>query len=123
MASYTAYRNLNKPGCFSVRQNGKVIAHPKALIMLDCEIHVGEKGRLRVLRDRRKNVHAWIRSKQFKEIGKLTDFAEYEELYYDPYFTQHFFSLRTGEIVHRADEIILANNRCYISTSKLDRLL
>lgn len=39
---------------------GRVIAHSKAIEMSDCTFKVSEAGRQRVIRDKRKNVHAGI---------------------------------------------------------------
>ena len=39
---------------------GRVIAHSKVVEMSDCVLKVSEAGRQRVLRDKRKNVHAGI---------------------------------------------------------------
>lgn len=53
------YRNLHN-GLFSVKEKGKVIAHVPAIKLADAEFHVGESGRQRVLRDKAKNVHAYV---------------------------------------------------------------
>jgi hypothetical protein len=58
------YWNVNR-ACYSVREraNGttKVIAHVSAVTLADARFVVSEAGRLRVLRERRKNVHAFVR--------------------------------------------------------------
>jgi hypothetical protein len=57
------YRNLRR-GCYSVqiRDGGewRVAAHTTRLDLRDARFEVSEKGRQRVVRERRKNVHAWI---------------------------------------------------------------
>lgn len=53
------YRNLHT-GTWSVRQGGRVIAHPVTIWLSDCKFLVGEKGREKVLREKRKNVHAGV---------------------------------------------------------------
>jgi hypothetical protein len=58
------YFNLRKQ-CWSVKalqgpDRGKVIAHCTELTMIDCTFKVSEAGRQRVLRDKRKNVHAGV---------------------------------------------------------------
>lgn len=53
------YRNL-RTGNFSVLQRGKVVAHVDAICLRDVRFVVSEKGRQRVIRDKRKNVHAWV---------------------------------------------------------------
>jgi len=114
MALYSAYRNLNKPNHFSIRQSGKVIDHQVTVVLEDCKFHVGESGRIRVTQQRRKNVHSWVNAKKYIPANiEDINLLEYEELYYDPYFTQHYYSVKTGEIVKEALKVILANNRCY----------
>ena len=53
------YRNLHL-NLFSVRTEGKVVSHVRELILEDARFLVGKKGRERVLREKRKNVHAGI---------------------------------------------------------------
>lgn len=52
------YRNLRR-GDWSVRANGKVIAHLDTIILADVTFTVRESARQRVLRDRERSVHAW----------------------------------------------------------------
>lgn len=58
------YRNLTK-SCWSVlamegEHKGKVIAHCKAVLLKDVKPVVSEAGRQRVLREKRKAVHAYL---------------------------------------------------------------
>ena len=53
------YRNLHK-GCWSVRQDGLIKLHTDHICLFDCQFRVGQKGREKVLREKRKNVHAGI---------------------------------------------------------------
>ena len=55
------YRNLTK-GCWSLKslKTGKVVAHADNLVLKDVIFKVSEAGRQRVLRDKRKNVHAGV---------------------------------------------------------------
>ena len=55
------YRNLNK-GCWSIKslKTGRVVAHAQNLTLKDVIFKVNEAGRQRVIRDKRKNVHAGI---------------------------------------------------------------
>lgn len=56
------YFNLHK-NCFSIkaRKTGRVIGHADWIALEDVTFHVSEAGRLRVLRERKKNVHATVR--------------------------------------------------------------
>lgn len=54
------YRNLTKD-CFSVQQNGRVVAHAQNLSMRNNTFNVCESGRQKVLKTGQKNVHAKIK--------------------------------------------------------------
>lgn len=57
---YEVYWNIRRK-CWSVRMNRKVIGHFSQLFLQQCSFHVSERGRQRVLRERRKNVHAYVK--------------------------------------------------------------
>jgi hypothetical protein len=54
------YRNLNQD-CYYIVQKGKVVAHAKKLILADVTFKVRESGRQKVLKTKRKNVHAFAK--------------------------------------------------------------
>ena len=63
------YRNLHK-NCWSIKalegeNKGRVIYHAQNVTLSDCKFKVSEAGRQRVLREKRKNVHAGV-------VGQLT---------------------------------------------------
>ena len=67
-ASFNIYWNLNR-SCWSVRLRGKVIDHvDKIMVIKNCVFHVSEAGRQRVLREKRKNVHGWIKADNYEII-------------------------------------------------------
>lgn len=53
------YKNLHN-GLFSVRQNGLVVAHVETIALSYPRIKINEKGRQKVIRDKAKNVHAFL---------------------------------------------------------------
>lgn len=58
------YFNLHKK-CFSIKalegaDKGRVIAHRDAVLLEGCKFIVSETGRQRVIREKRKNVHAGV---------------------------------------------------------------
>ena len=59
MTNVMVYRNLTK-GCWSIKstRTGKVLAHADTVTMTDVVFKVSEAGRQRVLRDKKKYVHA-----------------------------------------------------------------
>ena len=54
---------------FSIVHKGKVIAHKEVVFLSDCKFVVNPMGREKVLREKRKNVHAYI-------CGTLADSEE-----------------------------------------------
>lgn len=52
------YFNFHKK-CWSIRQRGIVVAHDTSLVLYQVSFRVSEAGRQRVLREQRKNVHAF----------------------------------------------------------------
>ena len=48
------YFNLHKK-CFSVKQSGKVVSHDDCVLLKDCRFLVGDAGRERVLKEKKKN--------------------------------------------------------------------
>lgn len=60
------YRNLHKK-CWSIMQNGRVIAHADSLLLHDVEFRVRKGGYERARREGKKNVHAFVIGKAAKE--------------------------------------------------------
>ena len=56
------YYNLHKK-CLSIRYKGKVIEHAREVTLTDARFHVQPAGRARVLREKKKNVHAYVSGK------------------------------------------------------------
>ncbi len=53
------YKNLHK-NCWSLKQDGLVKAHAHDVSLFDCSFRVNQKGREKVLEEKRKNVHAGV---------------------------------------------------------------
>ena len=80
------YRNLHKK-CWSVRQDGLVKFHSQQVCLQNCKFAVQPAGRAKVLREKRKNVHAFIRG--YLWDGKISeDIANsniWDNVSYNPY--------------------------------------
>ena len=91
------YRNLHKK-CFSVRHKGKVVGYLEDddyLEMDDVKFVVQPAGRKRVLRENRKNVHAFLRgtyvnSRKFQM--KLDLLGVHCKVSYNPYKADTFMA-------------------------------
>jgi hypothetical protein len=94
------YRNLHKR-CWSVRQGGLVKFHCHTVNLKSCSFVVQPAGRAKVVRDKRKNVHAFVR-------GNLCDlyYQGYpsclDNIYYNPYKADTFLDFE-DKPVYKAD--------------------
>ena len=87
------YWNIHKK-CWSIRHKGKVIKHADKVSLADCTFHVQPAGRARVLREKRKNVHAYICGTlvddNVDETHDLTMRGLHKRIVYNPYLYDSF---------------------------------
>lgn len=114
------YRNLHKK-CYSIRScsgkdAGRVIGHAPLVHLEDCEYRVSEAGRNRVLKLRRKQVHAGVVG--MMDLSNLSSIPYtfipedmlrmgYKEIRYNPYELPYFFVKATGEKVLKSQRCTL----------------
>lgn len=95
------YFNLKKL-CFSVRHRGKVIGYGDNIFLKDVVFKVSEKGRQRVLREKKKNVHAYARGILINSCS----FSEKEKLVtYNPYKYSQFVRMEDKTPIFSADMV------------------
>tara|TARA_A100001391_G_scaffold162151_2_gene121124 strand:+ start:229 stop:636 length:408 start_codon:yes stop_codon:yes gene_type:complete len=94
------YRNLREK-CWSIQQDGLVKAHCKRAWLSDCQFHVNENGRQRVLKQRKKYVHAYIIGNLFGWPIDSRDWPKRKVITYNPFKYSSFVTL-DGEPVKRA---------------------
>ena len=109
------YFNLHRK-LYSIRacegpNKGRVIAHRHTVTLIDPTFKVSQAGRARVLKERKKNVHATVRGGWYDPDDKL-GFNPYEgrEITYNPYQMCSFsYWNDIGELCgfHRADAAFL----------------
>jgi len=118
------YRNLHK-NCFSVRRKGKVVGYlydegmhnrETEIYLTNVKFVVQPAGRCKVLRERKKNVHAFVR-------GIVTPFGglQRESLYrkcrrkvtYNPY-RMGAFQDEDGKAVYEAENVVISKGVVYI---------
>jgi hypothetical protein len=94
------YRNLHN-GKMSVQQGGLVVGHCDEILLNRAEFVVNESGRQRVIKEKRKNVHAFV-------VGYLFGGCLGHEasggvpVSYNPYKMGAFYVRETGEAVTKA---------------------
>ncbi len=88
------YRNLTKK-CWSVRHKGKVIEHRDFVTLENPQFVVQPAGRARVIKEKRKNVHAYIKGKildiTLHVTPRMLSHGEALPVRYNPYLAPNFF--------------------------------
>jgi hypothetical protein len=107
------YRNLKFKDkiVYSIRdkRTGLVLGHASDLLLTNqCKFVVHEVGRQRVLREKKKNVHAWIEgSYGIIHAGDDRIFSDGTPVYYNPYTNSHFEMVDCGEPVVGANLVYI----------------
>lgn len=111
------YRNLHKPDFFSIRgrKSKLVLAHGNGFLIKNAKCFVG-KGRLKVLRENVRNVHAYL-------IGEYVDECEFDtdnlqEIYYNPFTHDSFINKETGEKLEYISCVYFVNGKAYMNEVK-----
>ena len=111
------YRNLHK-NCFSIRKNGRVVKYlhdEDRLNMRDIKFAVQPAGHAKVIREQRKNVHAFVRG----TFAGYTDgvLAWQQRVSYNPYKHDYFFSTFGGNTspVYKARYATLSQGQVYVN--------
>lgn len=106
------YRNLTKK-CYSVRQGGRVVDHVHSLYLKDVTFVVQPAGRERVRREKRKNVHAYIKG----IIAPETEWIKQPRLaMYNPYEFDTFVDGMTWKPIHSAPRVLISEVGVLYST-------
>ena len=110
------YRNLHQK-CWSVRdaKTGLVIDHVDYIHLEDTTLVVRPAGRKKVLREKRKNVHAFI--KGTASFLSECDNTHSDQILYNPYRYDSFVLQDTEERITNAKHVYL-NNEGKVFTGK-----
>lgn len=109
------YFNLHKK-CFSIKalegdRKGRVVAHSDTVLLEGCKLLVSEAGRQRVLREKRKNVHAgvtgvWINGDRVESHYEFLSMVG-RQVTYNPYKYSSFVIKATEQPVDKADVVAM----------------
>ena len=91
------YFNFHKK-VFSVRHKGRVIDYTKAIMLEGVKFVVNKAGRARVLKEGRKNVHAFVRGIIHEPCVSIADYKS-TTVSYNPYRSGNFTD-KDGEPVY-----------------------
>jgi len=123
------YRNLHKSRSagrpvYSIKDkgSGRVVGHSDRVVLRDARFLVSEAGRQRVLRERRKNVHAYIEGTLIgMDVGEQVADESLKAglgmvvVRYNPYEDKGFVEqgagtvVRSAELVRLSDEVVAFN--------------
>lgn len=107
---FRIYRNLHHGLAFSIMENGRVIERLENLEAWGATFTVSEKGRQRVLREKQKNVHAFVVVERYRAIRRNVDGMA--RIGYNPYEAGHF--VVDGNPIHEAKKVVFTGGRCYL---------
>ena len=120
------YRNLHN-GTFSVRRDGKVVRHIEnfeILRLTDAKFAVQPAGRAKVIREKKKNVHAFIRGTVDTIGGYLGQAPPHEifEVSYNPYKSDNFQkdlaslnNLQRFIPIYTAPRVAISHGKVYVN--------
>ena len=121
------YRNLHKD-CFSIRRRGRVVGHLQDchyLRLNNVKFVVQPAGHKRVLREKKKNVHAFVRGEAVFE-GMPDRWTEgwgesewhiapfHTEVTYNPYKGNTFYYTHSGFPITEADEVLITRGIVWV---------
>lgn len=105
--------------CFSVRlrKTHKVVGYMNTIILTDSIFNVHASGRIRVLKEKRKNFHAYVEG-NLSNISNLPPRSKMREAYYNPYMVENFVDRETLEIITYADIVLCDDGKVYYYLNK-----
>ena len=84
------YKNLHN-GLFSVMQFGLVVAHVESFTMFNVTFKVSESGRQRVIKEKQKNIHAFIIGTLSSVNAEFITTDKCSSITYNPYKASNFY--------------------------------
>jgi len=121
-----AYYNLHKK-CLSYRPSGGKVRHAHALLLNNVKFAVQPAGRERVIREKKKNVHAFVRGEVAfvlrhditEDDGDLSpenmDRHSYRRVTYNPYKYESFVFADNGEPVYEARQVAIIGREIWVT--------
>jgi len=123
------YRNLNN-NKWSIRcsKSNLVLAHATQALLYDAEFVVNEKDRQKVINEKRKNVHAFVRGYLVNWIGQTykdrfvghpiysnhfpsdCDLSNWSEITYNPYCAGYFFDVMTNKPTYNSEYVYFTDS-------------
>lgn len=97
------YWNLNK-ACWSIKQGSRVVDYASNILMKTCSFIVSEKGRQRVIKQQRKNVHAFVEG-FISELNVECKPPRFKtKISYNPYKRKTFFYVKSRKSISQTKQ-------------------
>jgi hypothetical protein len=115
---FRVYRNLHK-GNFSIqsylqeRRGYRVTDRVSVAMLENCNFKIYEAGRQKVIRDKRKGVHAYVEPCSYRCLDERMDVSKFREIYYNPYKHDSFVYKDTLEKVENVARVLAQDNKLY----------
>jgi len=113
----SVYYNLHRK-CLSMRVKGVVVDHPHAVVLKNVKFRVQPAGRAKVLKEKRKNVHAFVCGQLVETYeptipwgGGKKIFSTDFQVVYNPYKYKTFIKKDSGESILESYKYTLINNK------------
>lgn len=110
-AKYYIYRNLHTGG-FSVKHRGIVVARDNCFTAVNVSFKVNEIGRQRVLKEKRKSVHAYTVSDKYIFASSTECVDKLPIITYNPYKSANFTCNKIA--ITNAQKVLFKNGKCYL---------
>jgi len=110
LAKYKIYYNLHKK-CLSLMFRGKVIRHATEFALKNVDFRVSKKGRERVLKHKRKNVHAFVCGEM--DEGWPVDQME-QQVIYNPYKYKSFVHADSKRPIYHANYAFVIDKKIFV---------
>lgn len=111
------YWNLNK-NAWSVMSKRIVISHKDIIVLSNVRFIVSENGRQKVIREKKKNVHAFAEGEIVEADGLSKDLIDEKllsyktrQISYNPYKYPCFFERESKEIIFTAGFIVMKDRK------------
>lgn len=109
------YRNL-RDKCYSILgTNGRLLGHTQNIYLEDVKFVVRPAGRARVLKEGRKNVHAFVCGEWIPQPTHIIEAMEVGmRISYNPYISNSFFNTFENIPITKANAVALTPNGCFL---------
>jgi len=115
-AKYYIYRNLHRPGFFSIKYNGIVVNHLDNFLATDIEFRVSKAGLKRARKTKQRNVHAYAVVSNYKPTNKKP--RNKRKITYNPFIHDHFVYKDTNEKAEKVQVAFFNKGSVYALSDK-----